>query len=159
MAAATATIPTVDHDHRTWRRMARASPRYTRKIVPCTGPITSTRTPSPNACLPIDAASSTRYEMASTMATPRNQRITPSIMVAPPPAAKLAGRRPHAVGRDVASAAADVAAVAEALGIDRFEVMGHSDAVARGNGASRGRSMVYAAAILVVATVVAVVKN
>jgi hypothetical protein len=80
-------------------------------------------------------------------------------MVAPPPAAKLAGRRPHAVGRDVASAAADVAAVADAL--DR-PVRGHGPlryAVARGSGASRGRSMVYATAILVVATVVAVVKN
>ena len=32
-------------------------------------------------------------------------------------------------------------------------------AVARGSGASRGRSMVYATAILLVATVVAVVKN
>jgi pimeloyl-ACP methyl ester carboxylesterase len=35
------------------------------------------------------------------------------------------GSSPH-IGRDVASAAGDVAAVADALGIDRFAVMGHS---------------------------------
>ena len=35
------------------------------------------------------------------------------------------GSTPHP-GRDVASAAADVAAIADALGIDRFAVMGHS---------------------------------
>lgn len=35
------------------------------------------------------------------------------------------GRRPHP-GRDVASAAAEVASVADALGIGRFAVMGHS---------------------------------
>jgi pimeloyl-ACP methyl ester carboxylesterase len=35
------------------------------------------------------------------------------------------GSTPHP-GRDVASAAADVATVADALGIDRFAVMGHS---------------------------------
>jgi len=164
-------------------------------------------------------------------------------MVAPPPAAKLAGRRPHAVGRDVAAADADAAATPRpwastgsrswatraapptpwpaarrcptgsspwsrgrlapygADGLDVFAGMadagvaslraaaeGHGPvrgdlpacsalefdvvrlvlagvialvgyAVARGSGASRGRSMVYATAILLVATVVAVVKN
>ena len=36
------------------------------------------------------------------------------------------GRSTRRIGRDVASAAADVARVADALGIDRFAVMGHS---------------------------------
>jgi pimeloyl-ACP methyl ester carboxylesterase len=45
------------------------------------------------------------------------------------------GSTPHP-GRDVASAAADVAAIADALGIDRFAVMGHSDG-AQGAGAGR----------------------
>jgi len=53
------------------------------------------------------------------------------------------GSGPHD-GRDVASAAADVAAIADALGIGRFAVLGHSGGGGRARGAGgalgRGRA-------------------